>query len=73
MKQFSEKFHGRAVLKPVTGSWGRMIALLKKEDVAAVFMEPIQGEGGINLPDPQFLASVREATSSFFNSARTLS
>ncbi len=47
------------------GDYESVLALLKKEDVAAVFMEPIQGEGGINLPDPQFLASVREATSSY--------
>ncbi|MCL5679658.1 MAG: aspartate aminotransferase family protein [Candidatus Thermoplasmatota archaeon] len=47
------------------GDYEGVLALLKKEDVAAVFMEPIQGEGGINLPDPQFLASVREATSSY--------
>ena len=47
------------------GDYEGVLELLKKEDVAAVFMEPIQGEGGINLPDPQFLASVREATSSY--------
>ena len=47
------------------GDYEGVLAQLKKEDVAAVFMEPIQGEGGINLPDPQFLASVREATSSY--------
>ncbi len=47
------------------GDYEGVFELLKKEDVAAVFMEPIQGEGGINLPDPQFLASVREATSSY--------
>ncbi|EQB68551.1 MAG: acetylornithine aminotransferase [Thermoplasmatales archaeon Gpl] len=47
------------------GDYEHVHTLLKKEDVAAVFMEPIQGEGGINLPDPQFLPSVREATSSY--------
>lgn len=36
--------------------------LLKKEDVAAVFLEPIQGEGGINLPPAEYLKSVRELT-----------
>ena len=47
------------------GDYESILSLLKKEDVAAVFMEPIQGEGGINLPDPNFLSSVREATSSY--------
>lgn len=47
------------------GDYESVNALLKKEDIAAVFMEPIQGEGGINLPDPQFLRSVRESTSSY--------
>lgn len=47
------------------GDYEGVNALLKKEDIAAVFMEPIQGEGGINLPDPQFLRSVRESTSSY--------
>lgn len=31
-------------------------------DVAAVFLEPVQGEGGINLPDDQYLREVRELT-----------
>lgn len=35
---------------------------LKQEDVAAVFLEPIQGEGGINLPPAGYLQSVREMT-----------
>lgn len=35
---------------------------LKGEDVAAVFMEPIQGEGGIQLPPPDYLKAVRELT-----------
>ena len=47
------------------GDYEGVNALLKKEDIAAVFTEPIQGEGGINLPDPQFLRSVRESTSSY--------
>ncbi len=35
---------------------------LKGEDVAAVFMEPIQGEGGINLPPEEYIKSAREFT-----------
>ena len=35
---------------------------LQAEDVAAVFLEPIQGEGGINLPPDDYLKAVREAT-----------
>lgn len=47
------------------GDYDNILALLKKEDIAAVFIEPIQGEGGINLPDPEFLSSVREAASGY--------
>ena len=39
MKQFSSKFGGRAVLKPVTGSWGRMVALLNDRTAASAVME----------------------------------
>jgi acetylornithine/succinyldiaminopimelate/putrescine aminotransferase len=30
-------------------------------DVAAFFVEPVQGEGGVNVPPPEYLAGVREA------------
>lgn len=39
MKQFSEKFGESAVLKPVTGSWGRMIALLNDKAAAMAVLE----------------------------------
>ncbi|MHB1709718.1 MAG: lysine biosynthesis protein LysX [Thermoplasmataceae archaeon] len=39
MKQFSEKFHGRGVLKPVIGSWGRMIALMNDPEAAMAILE----------------------------------
>jgi acetylornithine aminotransferase len=29
-------------------------------DVAAILVEPVQGEGGINIPDPGYLAGIRE-------------
>jgi acetylornithine aminotransferase len=31
-----------------------------KSDVVAVLIEPVQGEGGINIPPPEFLPGVRE-------------
>lgn len=34
LKIFQEKFNSEAVLKPITGSWGRLIALLKDRHVA---------------------------------------
>ena len=30
------------------------------EDVGAVFVEPVQGEGGINIPPPEYLKQIRE-------------
>lgn len=41
--------------------WGDAAAIekqLKKRDVAAVILEPIQAEGGINLPPPGYLSDV---------------
>lgn len=42
MKQFSEKFGDQAVLKPVTGSWGRMIALMNDKASAMAVLEDRQ-------------------------------
>lgn len=42
-------------------AWGDTAAielLLRKRDVAAVILEPIQAEGGVNLPPPGYLAEV---------------
>lgn len=42
--------------------WGDLAAIeaqLKKRDVAAVVLEPIQAEGGVNLPPPGYLAEVQ--------------
>ncbi len=35
------------------------------EDVGAVLLEPIQGEGGVNIPDDQYLPSVRALCDEF--------
>jgi putrescine aminotransferase len=40
------------------GDIGAIEAQLKKRDVAAVVLEPIQAEGGVNLPPPGYLAEV---------------
>jgi acetylornithine/N-succinyldiaminopimelate aminotransferase len=39
----------------------RALEQAMSEDVAAVFLEPVQGEGGVNVPPPGFLPAVREA------------
>ena len=39
MKAFREQFRGKAVLKPVSGSWGRLIALLNDEPAALAVFE----------------------------------
>lgn len=39
MRQFTETFGNRAVLKPVTGSWGRMLALLNDRAAAMAVLE----------------------------------
>lgn len=39
MEQFTNKFGGSAVLKPVTGSWGRMIALMNDRAAAMSVLE----------------------------------
>ncbi len=39
MEQFSGKYGGSAVLKPVTGSWGRMIALMNDKAAAMAVLE----------------------------------
>jgi len=31
-----------------------------REDISAILMEPVQGEGGINIPTPGYLAKLRE-------------
>ena len=44
------------------GDSASLLSLLKSGDVAAVFMEPIQGEGGINFPPYGYMEAVRETT-----------
>lgn len=43
------------------GNPGAIEAELRKRDVAAVILEPMQGEGGINLPPPGYLSRVAAA------------
>lgn len=43
------------------GDVGHLRTALKGNDVAAVFLEPVQGEGGINLPPEGYLESAKEA------------
>lgn len=42
------------------GDLSALEARLKAEDVAAVILEPIQGEGGVIVPPPGYLSGVRE-------------
>jgi acetylornithine/N-succinyldiaminopimelate aminotransferase len=64
-------FHGRTIgalsvthksmyrdpfMPPVSSKTRKAIS----EDTAAVVLEPIQGEGGVNVPDPGYLKEVRE-------------
>lgn len=42
------------------GDSDQLRAALKKQDVAAVFMEPVQGEGGVNIPPDDYLKAARE-------------
>lgn len=42
------------------GDWRAAEEELKKGDVIAFFAEPIQGEGGINVPDDDYLPKMRE-------------
>jgi len=35
-------------------------ALAGNKSIVAVLVEPVQGEGGINIPDPHYLAAIRE-------------
>ena len=39
IKVFREEFNGKAVLKPVSGSWGRMVALLNDDAAAQAVLE----------------------------------
>ena len=48
--------------------YGKLDALaseLKKEDTAAFILEPVQGEGGIIIPPPGYLAEVRHICSQY--------
>ncbi len=42
------------------GDLDALRALTERPEVVAVMLEPIQGEGGVNLPPPDFLPGVRE-------------
>ncbi|HDN17884.1 MAG TPA: aspartate aminotransferase family protein, partial [Candidatus Bathyarchaeota archaeon] len=49
------------------GNLERVESFLKEnaEDVASIIVEPIQGEGGINVPPPGFLKGLRELADQF--------
>ena len=42
------------------GDLNALRALAERPEVVAVMLEPIQGEGGVNVPPPDFLPGVRE-------------
>lgn len=44
------------------GDLAALEALLSDDDVVAVLLEPIQGEAGVRIPPPGYLAGVRELT-----------
>lgn len=44
------------------GDTGQIEEKLKQGDIAAVFLEPVQGEGGINLPPDGYIEEVRQLT-----------
>ena len=59
----------RAPFEPVAGGVefvdygdGEALAEAVDDETAAVFLEPVQGEGGINPADPEYLRSARDLT-----------
>ena len=42
------------------GDIGAFSAVAHNKNIVAVLVEPIQGEGGVNVPDPAYLARLRE-------------
>jgi acetylornithine/N-succinyldiaminopimelate aminotransferase len=59
----------RAPFRPLAGGisiaerdLGELARLLDKRSVAAVILEPVQGEGGVRVLEPAFLNGVRELT-----------
>ena len=61
----------RAPFRPLAGGVSicerdldELAAVLDSETVAAVIVEPVQGEGGVRVLDPQFMQGLRELTAS---------
>lgn len=47
------------------GDWKAAEEEMKKEDIIAFFCEPIQGEGGINVPSEEYLPKMRELCTAY--------
>ncbi|KAH6755215.1 HOPW1-1-interacting 1 [Perilla frutescens var. hirtella] len=62
---FSKSFHGRTPFEPVTlveyGNARAAVELIQIRKIAAVFVEPVQGEGGVHSSTKEFLQSLRTA------------
>jgi predicted acetylornithine/succinylornithine family transaminase len=65
----TDRPHYRAPFRPLAGgisimerSLTELDAALNEETVAALILEPVQGEGGVRVLDPDFLGAVREIT-----------
>jgi 4-aminobutyrate aminotransferase len=54
----TDPFYGRKCIKQIEDTLFKRVA--PPDEVAAIFVEPIQGEGGYHVPPPDFLPALRE-------------